>query len=406
MANICWYQVKVKGDKKNIMFLYHSMPVYNYIELIDSSDDTIIFIGDCKWSLDAYCENSNADIKIDVDKYISDIDTKLINDPTEYIYYTLKDKSKILNCEIEVFSEYEDYDIDNDEGDRPLYQHFSKGNTLEEEEMSFKEIQKRANKAFNIDDAIPNYYKEEDVDFSTEYKKDYEIFPWEEELVNTQLNGGIERAENYKINDPVKLTYEVENEYDDSAVRVDHELGFVGYAMYNNYAIIDTLEETNGEEPHARITEVIPLSKRGSRCKKPIVKIEVYLENKEKLSEKKEIYKTKTNEQNEIVLWACWDNVIKEMIIPDNIDIIGEGYGCHLDCLLRVIIPQNVKKIENNCFIDSFNLQEVIFEGNPEIMDNVFGSDYENITIKCKKNSDNVIRFAEKRGIKYIIDNE
>lgn len=94
------------------------------------------------------------------------------------------------------------------------------------------------------------------------------------------------------------------------------------------------------------------------------------------------------------------------MIIPDNIDIIVEGYGSHLNYLLMAIIPQNVKKIENNCFSDCVNLQRVIFEGNPEIMDNVFGSDYENITIKCKKNADNVIRFAEKRGIKYIIDNE
>lgn len=277
MANICWYQVKAKGDKKNIMFLYHSMPVYNYIDLISSSDDTIIFSGDCKWSLDAYCENSNADIKIDVNKYISDTDTKLINDPTEYIYYTLEDKSKILNCDIEVFSEYEDYDIDNDEGDRPLYQHFSKGEVLENEEMSFKEAQDKANKIFGINNVIPNnYIMDYDLNF------DNEEFPWEEELVNTQLNGGIERAEKYKINDPVKLTYEVENEYDDSAVRVDHKLGFVGYTMYNNYAIINKIIETAGEEPHARIKEVIPLSKRGSRCKKPIVKIEVYLENNEK----------------------------------------------------------------------------------------------------------------------------
>ena len=282
MANICWYQVKAKGDKKNIMFLYHSMPVYNYIDLISSSDNTIIFSGDCKWSLDAYCENSNGDIKIDVNKYISDTDTKLIDYPTEYIYYTLEDKSKILNCDIEVFSEYEDYDVDNDEGDRPLYQHFSKGEVLEEENMSFKEAQDKANKIFGINNIIPNCYIGDDMDFDSEYENDYQEFPWEEELVNTQLNGGIERAEKYKINDPVKLTHEVENEYDDSAVRVDHELGFVGYAMHNNYTIIDKLKETNGKEPHARITEVIPLAKRGSRCKKPIVKIEVYLENNEK----------------------------------------------------------------------------------------------------------------------------
>lgn len=402
MANICWYQVKAKGDKKNIMFLYYSMPVYSYIYLMSSSDDTIIFTGDCKGSLDAYCKKGKGDIKIDINEYISDTDAELINDPTKYIYYTLKDKSKMLNCEIEVFSEYEDYDIYNDKGDRPLFQHFSKGNILEEEKMSFKEAQDRASKIFGINKTMPNYY-------IGEYFSDLSMgdaFPCEEELTSTQLKGGAKRAENYKIGDPVKLIYDADNKNNRFAVRVEHELGFVGYATYHNYPILDALERSNGEEPHAKITEVIPVSKRGEGYKKPIVKIKVYLENRGKLIKIEGIYYTKTNEQNEIVLWNCGSSRIKKMMIPDNIDIIGENYGSRLNSLLMVIIPQNVKKIENNCFSDCVNLQRVLFEGNPEIMDNVFGSDYENITIKCKKNADNVIRFAEKCGIKYIIDNE
>lgn len=406
MANICWYQVKAKGEKKNLMFLYHSMPVYNDINLISVADDTIIFSGDCKWSLDAYCENSTDDIEIDVNEYIDGDENTLIKAPTEYIYYTLKDKSKILNCEIEVFSEYEDYDIDEDEGDRPLFQHFSEGNILENKEMSFKEAQCKAKVLFGINDVIPNIFIEDDIDFSSESESDYVEFPWIEELACTQLNGGIERAEKYNINDPVTLKYDKDNEYDDFAVMVEHKLGFVGYASYNNYAILDKLEETGGKEPHARITEVVPLSKRGKRCKKPIVKIEVYLENYDNVSKKDDIYKTKTNEQNEIVLWACYDNLIKEMIIPNNVDVIEDNYGSHLYGLLKIIIPQNVKKIGYNCFSDNPNLQVVVFEGNPEILGGVFNNAYQNVIIKCKKSADNVICFAKKFGIKYIIDSD
>lgn len=45
MANICWYQLRVKGDKKKINCLYYSMPVLNDTEIVFSNDDTIIFRG-------------------------------------------------------------------------------------------------------------------------------------------------------------------------------------------------------------------------------------------------------------------------------------------------------------------------------------------------------------------------
>gem|GEM_PF-4323011 len=55
-------------------------------------------------------------------------------------------------------------------------------------------------------------------------------------------------------------------------------MGFVGYTNFDNISILMKQENTIGAEPHARITEVVPLSKRSGRCKKTLVKIEVYLE--------------------------------------------------------------------------------------------------------------------------------
>lgn len=282
MANICWYQVRVKGDRKKINCLYYSMPVLNDTEILLSTDDTIIFRGDCKWSLEAYCKPMPSDLKIDVDKYI-DNEFKRIEFPLDYMYYTLLDKSKLFDCEVEVFSEYESYEPVFGFGESPKFQHFSKGNTLENTLLSFEKVKSKAKKLFGREDVIPNIYNAYDDDEDEDYEDAYDDyvpteFPWEEELTNTQLNGGIERAEKYKVGDPVKLIREEDNEYDEYAIRVEHELGFVGYTNFDNISIAIKQAETDGAEPHARITEVVPLSKRSSRCKKPLVKIEVYLE--------------------------------------------------------------------------------------------------------------------------------
>lgn len=278
MANICWYQIRAKGEKKNLMFLYHSMPVYYDINMISSNDDTIIFTGDCKWSLDAYCENSNDKLVIDVNKFINNQNEQIGEIPTEYIYCTLEDKSKILNCEIEVFSEYEDYDIENDEGDRPLFQHFKNGEEIVSEILSFSDAQKKANNLFGMDNIIPNYYSYEEYDDFSNFNN-YDIFPFEAELTGSQLNGAIERAEKLQVGDQVKLIQEIGNEEYEYSVKVENESGFLGYLPFSQMEVIEKLNETNRAEPHARITFIEPLSKRGPRCKKPLIDIEVYLEN-------------------------------------------------------------------------------------------------------------------------------
>ena len=59
MANICLYKIKVKGSKKACYKLVDMMPLYSgekeYISEDGTDEDfTLVFTGDCKWSVDCY----------------------------------------------------------------------------------------------------------------------------------------------------------------------------------------------------------------------------------------------------------------------------------------------------------------------------------------------------------------
>lgn len=287
MANFCWYQVKAKGKKKNLLFLYHSMPSNDDTKLILEKDNEIIFRGSCKWSLDAYCENTTSNIKINVDDYIDD-DYLLAREIDKYIYYTLKDKSKILDLEIEVFSEYEDYDYKNDIGDKPLFEHYLKGKLVEQKELSFDEAKKLAKELFQIDNVIPNYY------------------------------------DNYSDND----------DYDDFGEEYDEN----GFSIFDN------------------------------------------------------------------ILYDYNNNLAEEIIIPDKVNFINEGFGYGYNKLKKVVIPASVNEIDFDCFTDLLNLEEVIFLGNTQIFEGCFNN-CPKLVIKCLSSSKEVIDYANKNNIKIELTN-
>ncbi len=191
MANICWYQIRAKGKKKNVYMIYHTMPCCDDITIKskkgNNNDYTLIFSGSCKWSLDAYCDNSTNKLKIDVEEYV-DEDGGLLKDVTDYWYYTLKDKSKIYDCEIEAFTEYEDYDVEEDEGDKPTFEHYKDGKKIERKKLSFKEAKKKASKLFDLKNIIPNVY---DDDYDPDYESDKESEKYsvseEDKLVNSLI---------------------------------------------------------------------------------------------------------------------------------------------------------------------------------------------------------------------------
>ena len=110
MANICKYEIRVKGSKLAALFVYAAMPCYDEKNIKDESgtEDAyeLYFAGDCKWSVDSYCQDvwdkGNLDLcainLLDNDGYVNE------EAGSDYWYYTLQEKSRVLSCEIAVYS--------------------------------------------------------------------------------------------------------------------------------------------------------------------------------------------------------------------------------------------------------------------------------------------------------------
>lgn len=122
MANICLYKIMVKGTEKACNFLAEAMPQYNdSFEILTEEgtpeDFTLVFQGDCKWSVDAYTKPM-ADPKPWTE---AELDA---TDPYDHWCTTLKDKSILLDCEILCVS------MDIDDGEEPLYEHWNRGQLI------------------------------------------------------------------------------------------------------------------------------------------------------------------------------------------------------------------------------------------------------------------------------------
>ena len=133
MANFCEYEIHVKGSKKAALMVYAATPSYEekeitYQEMI--GDDYVVhFTGDCKWSLDAYCEPAKQGIDlelIDEDDFDEDCGE-------EYWYISLKEKSELLHCEIQAHSWSEESGFDG-------FEHYKDGKEIKKEYIDFNEI--------------------------------------------------------------------------------------------------------------------------------------------------------------------------------------------------------------------------------------------------------------------------
>lgn len=123
MANYCDYEIHVKGSKKAALIVYATSKCAgkdNYIIAEERGDDYVIhFTGDCKWNLDAYCEHFKGEIDLEaIDE--NDFDTMADLD----LQHTfLRDKSRILHCEIEAHSW-------SDESGFDAFEHYKDGEML------------------------------------------------------------------------------------------------------------------------------------------------------------------------------------------------------------------------------------------------------------------------------------
>lgn len=63
MANVCNYEIHIKGSKKAALYFVDMTPSYCRDKEIIHEEGTdneyiVWMIGDCKWDLDAYCEEN------------------------------------------------------------------------------------------------------------------------------------------------------------------------------------------------------------------------------------------------------------------------------------------------------------------------------------------------------------
>ena len=75
MANICNYEIHVKGRKKAALLLFAATPAYGDKEITHeegTDEEYILWMkGDCKWSLDTYTEEKPG-VTIDLDSLTED----------------------------------------------------------------------------------------------------------------------------------------------------------------------------------------------------------------------------------------------------------------------------------------------------------------------------------------------
>ncbi len=125
MANICLYKIKVKGTKQACYALVNMMPLYSYEKIYLSeegtdADFTLVFSGDCKWSVDSYT------MPLENPVPFTEEELNRVEDGS-YWGMPLQQKSILLNCEI--FCNSKDIDASS----YAQYEHYDKGRVIHDE---------------------------------------------------------------------------------------------------------------------------------------------------------------------------------------------------------------------------------------------------------------------------------
>lgn len=141
MANYSYFQIRAKGEKRNVLLFAYTLPVSDTITIVKQiekgKDYILIFKGCTNWALNTYLDKAIKLKTVKSDQYISD-NGELIK--TDFIYNSLEDKAKAWKLELDVFEEYEDYDPVSNSGDLPSYKRIKNGKVLEDNNYTLKEI--------------------------------------------------------------------------------------------------------------------------------------------------------------------------------------------------------------------------------------------------------------------------
>ena len=103
MANICEYEVHVKGTKKAALMVLNSMPVMDYLdvktEYSESNNYVICFTGNCNWSVN-YGVTDNADNSVSLTNMT---ENEIQQNANNYWNYSLKSYSFVIMLFIYIF---------------------------------------------------------------------------------------------------------------------------------------------------------------------------------------------------------------------------------------------------------------------------------------------------------------
>lgn len=131
MANICDYEVRVKGSEKAAIMIFQSMPCLDILCVTeDQPGYAICFKGDCKWSVD-YDTYDTLDEEDKVD--LSDMSYEEISQKAvEYMGYSLRAKSEAFKCSILVHSW-------SDESDFDYFDYYDCGKVIKQRRLEYNE---------------------------------------------------------------------------------------------------------------------------------------------------------------------------------------------------------------------------------------------------------------------------
>lgn len=112
MANICKYKVIVKGRKNACYAFMGSMSTLDnkWVEEESGSDDdyTLRFEGDCKWSVDSYCQPWEGECPVELPEDAEDAQYEA---EEKYWYKTVRDRSRMFAVEVLCNSADVDYPV-------------------------------------------------------------------------------------------------------------------------------------------------------------------------------------------------------------------------------------------------------------------------------------------------------
>lgn len=251
MANICEYKVIVKGKRNACMAFFGSMSCLDdkWIVSETGTDDeyTVFFQGDCKWSVDSYCNPWTGSFPVELP---DDPDEAYQFAENNYWYHTVQERSKMFNVEVLCNSA----DIDDYTGD--YFEHYINGKPV-------------------YDDCPQELVVDPDAEDDDDFVISTPSYPITRAIEGTGYEGRAARIEYIKVGDPLILKADNNSKYySPVAIEVfnsaNQTIGYLTDGFPSLASIAKDLDNLRAE-----VGTVTPLSQRSKRAKYPLLDVKI-----------------------------------------------------------------------------------------------------------------------------------